>query len=412
MSYNSVESAKKYAGELDKVLVQKAATGFFTDNALRAKFVGAKDVVVSDIDFLGLADYDRDTGFVKGPITVAHTTYTLSKDRARSLEIDREDEDETGIDNLAGQIMGEYVRTKVVPEMDAYVLSKLAGVANTRGNTVDRGVTYPFKNFTELMQGVQDKAGYDEELVAFVSSPIYAALTTSTELSRYITVSDFKHGDINIKVKSINGIALIPVPTSRMFAQYTFVEGSKGASDSSSSGATGGFVPNSTGKSVFMLVLPKKAASLVKKTEKIRIFDPDHNPDKDAWKFDYRVYYDVFVKKSFLDCVWAWFSPTITFGTDISSTASKTAGSISGTVTAAATASNSGTIAYQWYLCDDANKTNAVKAATWTGNTTGTLTYKTDLTAGTYYLFCRATADGLTYNDSTVQTLTVSAAGS
>ena len=68
MSYNSVESAKKYAGELDKVLVQKAVTGFFTDNALRAKFVGAKDVVVSDIDFLGLADYDRDTG--------SHTRHT------------------------------------------------------------------------------------------------------------------------------------------------------------------------------------------------------------------------------------------------------------------------------------------------------------------------------------------------
>ena len=408
MAYNSTATAKKYSEELDKVLVQKAVTGFMTDNVLRAKFVGAKDVVISDVDFVGLADYNRDTGFTKGPITVANTTYTLTKDRARSLEIDREDADETGIANLAGQILGEYVRTKVVPECDAYVLSKIGGVAATRGNTVDRGVANPYKNFVELLQGCQDKAGYDEELVAFISTPIYSAIMNSSEISRYIAISDFKQGEINMKVKSINGVALIPVSTERMFAQYTFASGSKGTSDTDATGATGGFVPNGTGKSIFMMVLPKKAASLVKKSEKVRTFSPDENLDKDAWKFDYRLYYDVFVKKSFLDTVWAWFSPTITFGTDLATTASKTAGSISGNTTkVVATASNSGTVTYQYYLCDDANKTNPVKA-TWTGANSAEMTYDTSLTAGTYYLFCRATADGLTYADSAVQTLTVS----
>ena len=408
MAFNSTATAKKYSEELDKVLVQKSVTGFMTDNSLRAKFVGAKDVVISDVDFVGLADYNRDTGFTKGPITVANSTYTLTKDRARSLEIDREDADETGVANLAGQILGEYVRTEVVPECDAFVLSKIAGVSTTRSNTVDYGIANPYKSFVALLQGCQDKAGYDEELVAFISSPIYTALMNSSELSRYIAVSEFKQGDINLKVKSINGVALIPVPTSRMFAQYTFVSGSKGTSDTDATGATGGFAPNSTGKSIFMLVMPKKAASLVKKTEKVRTFSPDENLDKDAWKFDYRLYYDVFVKKSFLDTIWTWFSPTITFGTNLATTASKTAGSISGTTTTvAATASNSGTVTYQYYLCDDANKTNPVKA-TWTNAATATMTYNTALTAGTYYLFCRATADGLTYNDSAVQTLTVS----
>ncbi len=408
MAYNTTTTAAKYSEELDKVLVQKSATGFMTDNVMRSKFVGAKSVIVTDADFCGLADYDRDTGFTKGPIALDKTTYTMAMDRGRSLEIDREDADETGVANLAGQILGEFVRTKVVPECDAYVLSKLAGISATRSNVIDGDVSKPYANFNTLVQSVQDEVGYDEELVAFVSSPIYASLMNSAEISRYITVSDFKQGEINLKVKSINNVVLLPMPTKLMFAQYSFVAGSKGASDSSAVGATGGFVPTSTGKSIFMMVMPKKAASLVKKSEKLRIFSPDENLDKDAWKFDYRLYYDVFVKKSRLDTIHTWFSPAITFTTDLATTAAKTAGSISGATTkVAAAASNSGTITYQYYLCDDANKTNPVKA-NWTNNATDTMTYKTDLAAGTYYLFCRATADGLTYADSAVQTLTVS----
>lgn len=31
---------------------------------------------------------------------------------------------------LAGQVMGEFIRTRVAPEMDAYILSKLAKLAS------------------------------------------------------------------------------------------------------------------------------------------------------------------------------------------------------------------------------------------------------------------------------------------
>ncbi len=132
MAINSIENATKYSSELDKMFAQKSATGFFADNALATKFVGAKTVIIPDVDFQGLADYDRDTGFTKGAITVANTSYTMKMDRARSLQIDREDMSETGIANLAGKILGEYVRTKVVPECDAYVISKLG----SRGYTL------------------------------------------------------------------------------------------------------------------------------------------------------------------------------------------------------------------------------------------------------------------------------------
>jgi hypothetical protein len=298
MSINTLPEVKKFTSELDKMYVQKAATGFFADNVLRSKFVGAKTVVIPDLDFYGLVDYDRDNGFNRAAMTVAHQPFTMQKDRARSIQIDREDLDETGIANLAGQVLGEYVRTQVVPETDAYVLSKLAGVANEKNQLVTWAAATPFKVFSELVASVQDAAGFDEELVCFVDKVAYTALMSSAEFTKMITVSDFKQGEIHLKVKNIDGVAIIPVSSSRMKTLYNFV-----ADDDT--GKSGGFEVAEDAKAIHMLVLPKKAASLVKKTEKMRVFTPEQNLDADAYKFDYRIYYDVFVKKSGMNSIWA-----------------------------------------------------------------------------------------------------------
>ena len=290
MALNSIELASKFATELDKIALQKSAVGFFADNTFKAQFVGAKTVLVPDMDFVGLGDYDRDNGFPQGKITVANTSYQLSQDRGRELQLDRMDMDETGVANLAGQTLKEYVRTQVVPEMDAYCVSKLAGVADTYGTkkTFDASKTYAL--FTEMASAIQSKAGYDEELVCFVDSTAYSALMNSPELQRMITASDFKQGEVDIKVKKINDIAIIPVADSRMKTEYTF--------DNGTSATAGGFTATSGAKNVHMLMLPKTGASLVKKTEDLRIFAPEQNQSADAYLFQYRVYYDIFVKKS------------------------------------------------------------------------------------------------------------------
>lgn len=295
MAINTIAYAEKFSSELDKAYVQKAVTGFLADNVLRAKFVGAKTVVIPDVDFVGLVDYDRDNGFYRSAVAVAQTPFTMAMDRGRSIQIDREDIDETGIANLAGQVMGEYVRTQVVPECDAYVISKLASVANTKNQTEAWNASAPYKAFTNMLHKVQEAAGYDEDIVCLVDSTALAALENSAEFTKSITVSEFKQGDINLKVKSINGVSIIPVQGARMKSAFNFdVEG-------------GGFAPDGAAKDVHMLMLPKKAASLVKKTEKMRIWSPEQNLDADAYKFDYRVYYDVFVKKSGMDCIYASF---------------------------------------------------------------------------------------------------------
>jgi hypothetical protein len=184
-------------------------TGFFNDNAMRTKFVGAGTVLIPDVELSGLGDYDRDGGFAQGAINVANTAYELRMDRGRSFMLDAQDCDETGIPGLAGQVMGEFVRTKVIPEMDAYVLSKLGNVADTNAQTLTGTPdTQAYEMFNEACNYIYNCLGYDEELVAFVNGTMWAAIQSSPEISRFITVNDFKQGGVDLKVKSINGVAL------------------------------------------------------------------------------------------------------------------------------------------------------------------------------------------------------------
>ena len=79
-------------------------------------------------------------------------------------------------------------------------------------------------------------------------------------------------------------------------------------------------------------------------------------------------------------------------------------GAITGSLTCSATVSDESTPAYAWYSCDDSNKTNAAAIS---GATGAGFSLPTSLTAGTYYYFCRVSADGAADMDSVVAEVTV-----
>lgn len=291
--FTSMDYNVALTDKLDKAVVQRAQTGFFADNALRARFIGKKTVAIPELGLQGLGDYDRETGFVNGTVSVDATPFTLQMDRGRSFQIDREDADESGIADLAGQVVGEFVRTKVIPEVDAYVLSKLAGAAMLGNQTVTgTPASEAFKMLKKAVAKAQDAVGYDEELVAFVDGAFYEALQSTPELNRHLVMNDFKKGELHTQVASLDGVAILPVQSNRMKTAYTFNDGETGGQEA------GGFAPTGTAKSIGLLVVPRRAASLIKKTAETRTYDPKQNQKADAWKLDYRIYYDVVIKNS------------------------------------------------------------------------------------------------------------------
>ncbi|MBE6764016.1 MAG: hypothetical protein E7553_06690 [Ruminococcaceae bacterium] len=298
---NSLEFRTTMTDQLEKALVQGSTVGVFEDNALRTKFVGAKTVLIPTMDMSSLGDYDRNNGFVAGSIAVQSEPFTLEQDRARSFQLDREDNDETGIAELAGEVLSEFVRTKVVPEVDAYTLSKLGGYAAANGQTVEGDPdTEAYAMFGEAVSAIREVVGFDEELICFADNAFLKSLSASPEISRQIVMSDFKKGDVHTRVRTLDDIKLLPVPLSRMKTQYDFFDGTTEGQEE------GGFVPTDAAKSIGFLVLPKRAVSLVKKSETLRTFSPEQNLKADAWKFDYRLYYDAFIKTTMRGAVYAF----------------------------------------------------------------------------------------------------------
>ncbi len=301
MAINNLEFRKNMTNVLEKTLVQGSTVGVFEDNALRTRFLGAKTVLIPTMDMSSLGNYDRDNGFVKGAIAVTSEPFTLEQDRARSFQLDREDNDETGIANLAGEVLTEFVRTKVVPEVDAYTLSKLGGYAATNGQTVEGDeATEAYAMFSDAVSLIQEEVGYDEEIVCFADNTFLKALSASPEIARQIVMSDFKKGEVSTRVRTLDNIKLLPVPQSRMKTQYDFYDGTTDGQED------GGFAPTAEAKSIGFLVLPKRAVSLVKKSETLRTFAPEQNLKADAWKFDYRLYYDAFIKMNMRKAVYAY----------------------------------------------------------------------------------------------------------
>lgn len=291
---NTINYASKYTGELDKMIVQTAKTGFLADNAFKAKFSGSKTVYIPELSLSGLGDYTRTGGYPSSDTTLKYTPYTLGQERGAQLFIDAQDVDESGVPNLVGHMVGEFTRTQAVPEMDAYNLSALYKIAQANGNTIEFVAATAVSKLLELINSAEAAMEYDgsSTLVAMVNPTLYNLLMTSTELQRYITVSDFKQGEINLKVKNLNGCSIIPVAASRMKTDFNFNE-------------TNGFAPNTDASDISAIVMPKDSASFVKKVDKVNVLNPERVEDYDAYKINFRLYYDLFVKSSRKETIFA-----------------------------------------------------------------------------------------------------------
>ena len=289
---NTIQHANKYANELDKMIVQESKTGFLADSKFKAYFTGAKTVNMPQIDFDGLGDYSRKDGYSKGGTNFTYTAYELTKERSKQLIIDAQDADEMGVSSIVGKMVGEYTRTKVNPEIDAYVLSTLFGVAAEKEQVYAYDAEAAVENMLDCINKAEAASGYtNEKMVAFVDPVMYAALMTSDKLQHSITVSEFEQGAVNLKVKELNGCAIIPVAADRMKSAFTFTDS--------------GFMASEDAADIKAIVMPKNAASLVKKVDKVDIFTPDMVQDMDAYKINFRLYYDVFVTENKKNLIYA-----------------------------------------------------------------------------------------------------------
>lgn len=282
---NSIALAQKYLPLLDEVYKASSRTAFLDETD--AQFVGANAVKVFKTSMDGLGNYNRNTGYVDGSVTGTWETMTLTQDRGRSFMIDRMDNEET-LDMAFGRLAGEFIRTKVVPEVDAYRFAKLAGTAGIGAATpadITVGTSDVPGFITEAERAMNEDEVPKEGRILFISESAYAGLRSKVE--KVIMNAD---NTVNGAIEVFDGMRVIPVPQSRFYTAITLQNGS------SSGQEAGGFVGNTTtGYPINFLIIHPTAVMAVTKHVLPRIFSPDVNQKADAWKFDYRVYHDLFV---------------------------------------------------------------------------------------------------------------------
>lgn len=303
MPINTLATATLFQNTLDKKAIQEAVTGWMDANAGQVLYNGGAEVKIPKMSIQGLGDYDRDNGYQKGGITLEYETRKMTQDRGRMFQLDPVDINENNFVTTAASAMGEFQRMHVIPEIDAYRLSKIATEAITaeKAGMVEYGYTPGAENTSALRkvkEGINAvrEMGYNGSLLIHATPDFIMEL--ELELAGKITATTFSKGGINTQVPSVDGVPLISTPSNRMYTAIELHDGKTGGQEA------GGYKKGSTAKSINFMVLPTTTPIAVTKQDVMRIFDPNVNQKLNAWQMDYRRFHDIWVLDNKMDSIY------------------------------------------------------------------------------------------------------------
>lgn len=278
---NTIALAKKYIALLDEVYKISALTADLeSDASLAREGANANEIIIPKMTLQGLANYSRSAGYVAGDMTLSWETVTFNFDRGRKFQIDAQDNEET-INVAFGRLAGEFLRTQVVPELDAFRFAKYASLNGTSpaGATLADGAAV----LAALRVAV---SAMDEAEVPGEGRYLYI---TPTLLGLVQDLDTTKSREV------LNGFAkTVRVPQTRFFTQIDQYDGTTAGQEA------GGYIKNAAaGKDVNFMVIHPSAVLQFTKQAVPKIFSPDQNQNADAWIYNYRSYglADVFDNK-------------------------------------------------------------------------------------------------------------------
>lgn len=294
MAINKIEYGQIMQKRLDQNAVIKSVSGWMDANAGEVIYTGGNEIKIPTMSTSGLADYDRDKGYVQGGITVSYETYKMTQDRGRTFNIDAMDEDESNFVATATNAIKVFQDEHVIPEIDSYRYSAIAAAAEKAGQKEAVAITSAnvLRKLLEHIRTVQDVIGYEKELIITISGAAWGLLNEDDKMSKFIMPQDFKKGEINTRIYTIDNNKIIACPQTRFMTKYKQNDGVTTGQEA------GGLVAADDAKKIQWIITPKTVPLAVSKTDKMRIFTPDENQQANAYKVDYRIYHDLWVKKN------------------------------------------------------------------------------------------------------------------
>lgn len=266
---NSIALAEKFVPVIDGIY-KKASLTAILDAQTQVSFDGTNTVKVMKVETTGLGDYSRENGYANGNATLTWEPFTLTEDRSAELSVDRMDDEET-LGQAFGMIMSEFMRVNVAPEVDAYRFAKYASTADigsaAAALTDGAAVVSALRACASAMDEAEVPA---EDRVLFITPTLYGLVEDLDTTKSKEVLKRFS--------------AVVEVPQTRFYTGITLNSGA----------SAWGYTKAADAENINFLAVSKSAVLQATKMALPKIFTPDENQTKDAWKFQYRLYHDAF----------------------------------------------------------------------------------------------------------------------
>lgn len=268
---NVITLFKKYIDLLDEVYQQASKTSILDgDSSLVRAGANTNEIIVPKLSMNGLADYSRNDGYIKGDIELTMETVKFNYDRGRKFSVDAMDNEETaGV--AFGKLSSEFIRTKVVPEMDAMRFAMYAG---EEGISLASGTLADGNAVLAALVAAQSKMDEDE-----VPEENRILFITPTNFNAVNAVDTTKSKEVLASFSKIE-----KVPQSRF---YTAIELKDGKTDGEE---IGGYAPAADGKEINFMIAHKEAILQYPKHIVNKVITPEDNQESDGYLFFYRAY--------------------------------------------------------------------------------------------------------------------------
>ena len=316
-----VQTNVNYAAEYSRALaLAYPYLSYFGDiwaseNSNRYRSGIGKTMYIPTVTTSGAVDANRDqiTGTFNRNWNNTWQAVELQMDREWSTLIDPMDLTESNdVANLAN-ITRAFVEQQKIPEMDAFLASKLAEFAAGFGGTssVSLDSSSILTEWDKALAYMTNQRVNRDRCVSYMTPNAYKLLKQATGMTRFIEVTNGIR-DVDRNIARLDGVRVIEVPEDMMKTAYTFTEG----------WAVGG----SAAQVNFFIVDPMAVAAPIK--YEVAMMSEPTAQNKGKYLYYERYYYGAFVLNQRQAGVYAHISSAPSAGSlTVTSTAGTAAGS-------------------------------------------------------------------------------------
>ena len=280
---NVITLVKKTIPLLDKIYKAGAKTSILDgDISLTRAGANANSILIPKMTLDGLSDYGRNgSGYDTGATKLVFEEKTFNYDRGQKFAVDAMNNEET-VGIAFGQLSGEFVRTKVIPEVDAFRFSMYhskAGNKTTESLTTGAQVVKALRTAANTMD---EKEVDVENRILFITPTLKGIIDDLDTTASKLVMNKFS--------------TIIEVPQTRMFTDVEL--------------AKHGYKAKATSKNINFMVIQKQAILQYVKHLVNKTISPELNQTSDDWLFFFRSYQLCEALDNKLDGIYASVSNT------------------------------------------------------------------------------------------------------